>query len=151
MVMKTCSACGVTLPLSSFPVRRASRDGLSPSCRECKNASNKRHYTAHKAAHVYRANASKKARAQRDPVWRNAWNVWRHLKEEKRVAPWAKFSDTVRFYREAHALSVSTGVPHEVDHIVPLRSKVVSGLHCVENLQVLTAAANNAKGSSFTP
>ena len=151
MVMKTCSACVVTLPLSSFPVRRASRDGLNASCRECKNASNKRHYTAHKAAHVYRANASKKARAQRDPVWRNAWNVWRHLKEEKRVAPWAKFSDTVRFYREAHELTARTGIRHEVDHIIPLRSKVVSGLHCVENLQVLTAAANNAKGSSFTP
>ena len=147
--MKTCSACGATLPLSSFPVRRASRDGLNASCRECKNASNKRHYTAHKAAHVRRANASKKARAQRDPAWRNAWNVWRHLKKEKRVAPWTKFSDTVRFYREAHELTARTGIRHEVDHIIPLRSKHVAGLHCVENLQVLTAAANNAKGNSF--
>ena len=149
--MKTCSACGQTLPLSSFPVRRSSRDGLGYSCRSCKNAQNKSHYAANKAAHFARSKESKRARAKRDPAWGNAWNVWRHLKEEKRVAPWAKFSDTVRFYREAHELSIATGVPHEVDHIIPLRSKLVAGLHCVENLQVLTAAANNAKGNTFTP
>ena len=149
--MKTCKACGQTLPLTSFPARRASRDGLNSSCRDCKNAANKRHYTAYKADHIRRANAAKKARAKRDPVWRNAWNVWRHLKEEKRVPPWAKFSDTVCFYREAHELTARTGIRHEVDHIIPLRSKHVAGLHCVENLQVLTAAANNAKGNSFTP
>lgn len=149
--MKTCSACGQTLPLSSFPVRKSSRDGLGYSCRDCKNAQNKSHYAANKAAHFARSKESKRARAKRDPAWGNAWNVWRHLKEEKRVAPWTKFSDTVRFYREAHELTIVTGVPHEVDHIIPLRSKHVAGLHCVENLQVLTAAANNAKGNTFTP
>ena len=46
--MKTCSACGQTLPLSSFPVRRASRDGLGYSCRDCKNAQNKNHYDNNK-------------------------------------------------------------------------------------------------------
>lgn len=149
--MKTCSACGQTLPLSSFPVRKSSRDGLGYSCRDCKNAQNKNHYDNNKAAHFARSKESKRARAKRDPAWGNAWNVWLHLKEEKRVAPWTKFSDTVRFYREAHELTVTTGVPHEVDHIIPLRSKLVAGLHCVENLQVLTAAANNAKGNTFTP
>ena len=149
--MKTCKACGQTLPLTSFPARRASRDGLNSSCRDCKNATNKRHYIAYKADHIRRAKAAKKARAERDPVWRNAWNVWRHLKKEKRVPPWVKFSDTVCFYREAHELTARTGIPHEVDHIIPLRGKAVTGLHCVENLQVLTAAANNAKRASFTP
>lgn len=48
--MKTCSACGQTLPLSSFPVRKSSRDGLGYSCRDCKNAQNKSHYAANKAA-----------------------------------------------------------------------------------------------------
>ena len=149
--MKTCSACGQTLPLSSFPVRKASRDGLGYSCRDCKNAQNKNHYNNNKEDHYARNRRVLAARKARDPAWANAWNVWKKMKEAKRVAPWAKFSDTVCFYREAHELTARTGIQHEVDHIIPLRSKAVSGLHCVENLQVLTAAANNAKGASFTP
>lgn len=149
--MKTCSACGQTLPLSSFPVRKASRDGLGYSCRDCKNAQNKNHYDNNKEDHYARNRRVLAARKARDPAWANAWNVWKKMKEAKRVPPWAKFSDTVCFYREAHELTARTGIQHEVDHIIPLRSKVVSGLHCVENLQVLTAAANNAKGASFTP
>ena len=149
--MKTCSACGQTLPLSSFPVRKASRDGLGYSCRDCKNAQNKNHYNNNKEDHYARNRRVLAARKARDPAWANAWNVWKKMKEAKRVPPWAKFSDTVCFYREAHELTARTGIQHEVDHIIPLRSKVVSGLHCVENLQVLTAAANNAKGASFTP
>lgn len=149
--MKTCSACGQTLPLSSFPVRKASRDGLGYSCRDCKNAQNKNHYNNNKEDHYARNRRVLAARKARDPAWANAWNVWKKMKEAKRIPPWAKFSDTVRFYREAHELTARTGIRHEVDHIIPLRSKIVTGLHCVENLQVLTAAANNAKGASFTP
>jgi hypothetical protein len=37
----------------------------------------------------------------------------------------------------------------EVDHIVPLKGKKVSGLHIVGNLQVLTREANRAKQNRF--
>ena len=39
----------------------------------------------------------------------------------------------------------------EVDHIIPLQGKQVSGLHTPENLQVLTRRSNNKKRNKFNP
>jgi hypothetical protein len=42
-------------------------------------------------------------------------------------------------------------VEHDVDHIAPRRSKLVCGLHCEANLQVLTGAENCTKTNLHWP
>lgn len=38
-----------------------------------------------------------------------------------------------------------TGIPWESDHMLPLRAKIVSGLNCGDNIQVIPAKLNRSK------
>lgn len=43
-----------------------------------------------------------------------------------------------------------TGIPHEVDHIIPLQGKNVSGLHVPSNLRIITRIENRRKRNDYT-
>lgn len=49
-------------------------------------------------------------------------------------------------YEECRRISVETGVPHEVDHIIPIAK---GGLHHQDNLQIITMTENRKKGSNI--
>ena len=53
------------------------------------------------------------------------------------------------FYTQAKRLEEVTGIPHHVDHIIPLKGKKVSGLHTPYNLQILTAEENMRKHNEW--
>lgn len=62
--------------------------------------------------------------------------------------PWLtieQIADIEAMYFKARYLTKRTGVPHVVDHIIPLKHPEVCGLHVPWNLQVITAKANAAK------
>lgn len=62
---------------------------------------------------------------------------------------WADVERIKAIYRECRETSERTGIPHHVDHIVPLRGELVCGLHVESNLQVITASENVRKRNSF--
>jgi 5-methylcytosine-specific restriction endonuclease McrA len=54
-------------------------------------------------------------------------------------------------YAISSALTKITGIAFEVDHIVPLQGRNVSGLHVETNLQILAAENNRAKFNTWQP
>lgn len=82
----------------------------------------------------------------------NAINGKRHAAKLQRTPKWLTslhYSQIEMFYSAAVALTKEFGIPMEVDHIVPLQGKNVSGLHVPWNLQVITASMNSGKRNKF--
>lgn len=64
---------------------------------------------------------------------------------------WADKGEIKRIYKRSRQLTIETGVQHHVDHIVPLKSKFVCGLHVPANLEPIPATANKAKSNLYWP
>lgn len=73
----------------------------------------------------------------------------RHSAELQRTPAWANHAAIRAVYQEAARLALETGIPHDVDHVVPLRGRLVSGLHVHNNLRPLPAKENRAKNNKF--
>lgn len=64
---------------------------------------------------------------------------------------WANHLTITQMYAEAERLTTEMGVRYVVDHIIPLSSKIVCGLHCEFNLRVITAEENGRKSNKLLP
>jgi hypothetical protein len=79
----------------------------------------------------------------------HAKTAGRRAARQQRTPPWSDPVAIRAFYDEALSKSYMTGIKHHVDHIVPLRGRLVSGLHVAANLQVITASENMSKKNNF--
>lgn len=67
----------------------------------------------------------------------------------QRAMAWADTDAIKAIYAEAHRRTRETGIPHHVDHEIPLQGRLVSGLHVHNNLQILTGSENSKKRNRF--
>jgi 5-methylcytosine-specific restriction endonuclease McrA len=95
--------------------------------------------------------------------YRNAWkannktqvladNKVRRRKHREATPPWMtrkQKSEIRQLYQIAITMTQTTGEQYVVDHIVPLRSHEVCGLHVPWNLRVITQEENLAKSNKL--
>lgn len=81
----------------------------------------------------------------------SAQTMKRYASKVKAIPAWCDPDAIAALYVEAARITAETGVPHDVDHIVPIISKTVCGLHVHHNLRVLEKSANRKKGNRHWP
>lgn len=105
----------------------------------------------------YRLDPEKyKKQLERSRAWKlenpakvNSINARRKAHMLRACPQWVDISAIESLYVEAINKSNETGIPHAVDHFVPLISKFVCGLHVPWNLRVITQSENSSKGNKL--
>jgi hypothetical protein len=147
METKKCSCCLQVKELSLFSKDRARRDGHSYICKVCKAEKthnwhqNNRERSRALAASWYKDNPGK-ARAKKSR---------RKAAKLKATPSWSNKEKIDILYEYSRLCSVVLKTPFHVDHVVPLKSKVVCGLHVQANLRVTSAMDNWRKGNRSWP
>lgn len=73
-------------------------------------------------------------------------NARRRAAKLKAIPSWANKSEIYKIYLKAQSMK-----DMHVDHIVPLQSKLVCGLHVENNLQIIPAVENSRKSNVVWP
>lgn len=167
METRRCYVCRESKAVAEFYKNRAHSSGYQTKCKACQRAHSATGYAAKKDREYYERNreariaaATERKRASRERYnaaaranFAKTGNSPKRLeslrayqaRKRKALPPWANRAEILRFYEAARAAG------GEVDHIVPLRSPLVCGLHCEFNLQVLPRSENRAKSNAIWP
>jgi hypothetical protein len=174
---KTCSKCGQSKLLCDFYKHKGGKYGVRSECKECKKEyyqDNKEYRNEYgrvwyefnkerrnETSRVYYQNNKKRIK-ENNRVWaKNNPDKVRSIEAKRRAIKklayplWARTGEIKqqidRIYREAKDLELFHSESYHVDHIHPLQSNFICGLHVPANLRPLVGKENVSKNNSFTP
>jgi hypothetical protein len=96
-----------------------------------------------------RHRAQNRAWAKAHPAHSRAACARRYAEKTRATPPWADRRSVAAVYADAVRVTAESGVPHDVDHIVPLRGRSVCGLHVPWNLRIIPAIENRRKNATL--
>lgn len=171
---KKCWTCHEEKDISLFTRDAAKKDGYSGRCAACSRKANlaankdqtkaidrsRRYREAHPELEAARRLADKEASALRLKKWakenveKQKAHVYvktatRRARKIKATVAWANKFFIAEAYALARLRTKTTGVVWHVDHIIPLKGKIVCGLHVEHNMMVIPATTNRAKGNKL--
>ena len=161
--MKICSKCKVEKDSSEFNKCSKHLDGLRCECRSCQAEYRKKHFEKNREKQLEQGRKWKAENPEQvlesSKQWKlenraraTANEMKRHVKKvSSSILSGDEFNDFIidEIYDVSRLRSLETGIAWEVDHIVPLQGKNVSGLHVHYNLQNIPASLNRSKNNSF--
>ena len=177
--MKTCVKCNTEYPLSSFYKSKGGKDGHRTDCKYCCRESDNKYKEINKVRlykqtkdwklknkesikeYMIEYRITNKDKIQEvNKLWveenrdryrviKNVCNAQRRATKKCAFVKWADNNKIKILYKEAQKLTLLTGIQHHVDHIIPLVNDLVCGLHCEDNLRVITALENITKGNKL--
>jgi hypothetical protein len=137
--VKICSKCKNIKNVKEFSYRIRGHGNLESNCRECGRI-------AHKKGNY------SKLHKEKYPEKYTAYHAKERAAKLNRTPKWLTDED-LRLMEEVYFLArlraEKTDMSWHVDHIIPLRGKLVSGLHVLSNLQVITATENLSKSNKY--
>jgi hypothetical protein len=141
--VKKCGSCKEVKPLSNFHKNKSQYDGLNGKCKECRKEYDAEWCLVNREkvlAWKRQANKNMTLESRRN---KNALNRLRAGRLKTATPPWADRQEIRYIYN----LATERGLV--VDHIVPLKHKLVCGLHVPDNLRCIPASMNATKSNKF--
>lgn len=176
-----CKTCGEVKAMTDFyfrkdtnryrPVCKSCWDAKTKKWAQQNKSARSEHRKRWEEKHPGDVLLRKKAYRERHPIEYRRWNLnnpdkvreinrlyaeknrhifaakaaFRRAMKKMATPPWADQNKIADIYRKARILGL------EVDHIIPLSSPVVCGLHVETNLQLLPMNDNRKKSNKFMP
>jgi 5-methylcytosine-specific restriction endonuclease McrA len=165
-IFQICRKCKVQKDVSFFNKDKSKKLGVRRICKECHRKETSEYALDNKDVYSKRAKewylANKAKKQEYDKKYRKKYyddnkaymlaktNV-RRSSIRAHTPSWSDKKAIKEIYLKAAQMSIETGIQHEVDHIVPIMSKIVCGLHCQQNLQIITSYENKKKSNIWWP